>query len=572
VAAPEPLPGSADVTVERDVACRVRDGVALLADVYRPAAGGPHPVLLIRSPYGKAGGQSDVAYAHPSWYARQGYVVVVQDSRGRWASEGDWYPFLHEAQDGFDTVEWAARLPGADGRVAMYGFSYAGATQLLAATLRPPSLAAIAPALTGSQCYDGWTYNGGAFALAFVSSWAVLLALGEAARRGDAAKAAALAATLGDAPRQYWTLPVEDFPGVDADIAPYYRDWLAHPTYDDYWRRWSVDEDYARVAVPALHVGGLYDVFLSGTVANFTALRRQAGDEAARRAQKLVLAPLTHMPWTPTGAPGPGPDGRDAGANALDDWMVRYYDEVLKGRDTGALDAPATVYVLGAGWRDFDDWPPPATRPTDWFLHSAGRANTAAGDGTLAPEPPGDEPPDLYIHDPSDPVLSQGGHSCCIDRITPMGPACQCAGEARKAMLVYTSTPLARDLDLVGDVTVTLHAVTSARDTDFVARLCVVGADGCSRNLQEGILRASFRDSLSHPTSIEPGRAYEYTIALGPVAARVPAGSRLRLDVASSDFPQWDRGIGGILDALPATQTVLHDRAHASRVTLPVLA
>ena len=170
------VPGLAEVQVERDVGCRMRDGTVLRADVYRPVAGGDRPVLLHRSPYNKQIAQSDQAYPHPAWYAAHGYVVVAQDVRGRWSSDGDFYPFLHEAEDGRDTIEWAAQLPGCDGRVAMYGFSYSGATQLLAATGRPPSLAAVCPALTGSQFYEGWTYRGGALAHAFVSSWAAFLA------------------------------------------------------------------------------------------------------------------------------------------------------------------------------------------------------------------------------------------------------------------------------------------------------------------------------------------------------------------------------------------------------------
>ena len=214
-----------------------------------------------------------------------------------------------------------------------------------------------------------------------------------------------------------------------------------------------------------------------------------------------------------------------------------------------------------------------------WFLHSGGRANTAFGDGTLSLERPGDEPADVFVYDSSFPAPSRGGHSCCFENLAPMGPAEQKGTEALNIVLVYTSAPLERDLTLIGDVSLTLHAASSARDTDFAARLCVVAPDGRSTNVQEGIVRARFRDSLSEPKPLRPGEVYEYRIALGPVGLRIPAGRRLRLDVSSSDFPQWDRNLntGGALGgegasaAVTATQVVLHDRARPSRVTLPVV-
>ena len=561
----EPFPGIPEVTVERDVPCRLRDGVTLYADVYRPAESGPHPVLLMRTPYGKTGTQADVGYAHATWYARQGYVVAVQDCRGRFASEGTFYPFLYEAADGYEAVEWAARLPGGNGKVAMYGFSYVGATQLLAATLRPPSLVTICPGFTSSQYYEGWTYNGGAFALAFAASWALGLAYDTARRAGDEATLDEIGGAYAGLQGVYGALPLRE-QTVLARHAPYYLDWLEHSAYDDYWRRWSIDEDYSRIEVPALHVAGWWDVFLSGSVANFTGLHALGG-----AAQKLLVGPWYHCPWTPLDPSGPS-------GYVIDEWQLRWLDHFMKGRETGVLDAPATVWVEGEGWRDLDGWPPSPSRPVDWFLHSGGRANSAFGDGALSPEPPSDEPADVFVYDPSFPAPSRGGHSCCIEDVAPMGPAAQNATEALGTVLVYTSAPLARDLVLVGDASVTLHAASSARDTDFTARLCAVAPDGRSTNLQEGIVRARFRDSLAEAKPPRPGEVYEYRIALGPLGVRIAAGHRLRLDVSSSDFPQWDRNLntGGALGAegasaaVTATQVVLHDRARPSRLTVPV--
>jgi uncharacterized protein len=565
-----------DLSVEQNVPCRMRDGITLYADVYRPTNGGPHPVLLMRNPYDKTKGQNNVGYAHPSWYASQGYMVVMQDCRGRWSSEGDFYPFRNEAEDGYVTVEWAARLPGADGRVGMYGFSYPGATQLLAATLRPPSLATMCPGFTGSQYYEGWTYNQGAFALAFAVSWAAFLAIDSARRRrDDAAVAVLLEALYVDMHRWNWRLPLEEYKELFEQDAPYFLDWMDHYTYDSYWRQWSIDTDYSRIDVPALHIGGWYDTFISGTVSNFLGLRRGGVDGGAGRSQKLVIGPWYHMPWAPLGEGTP----EDVGARTVDDLQIRWFDHFMKGRDTDVLNAPVTLFVMGEGWRDFDDWPPSGVNMVEYFFHSGGRANSATGDGSLSRSPPVDESPDVYTYDPLTPNPSLGGHSCCWEApITPMGPSCQAASEAWPNMLVYTTAALEHDITVIGDVVVTLYASSSAVDTDFTARLCVVDGS-CSLNVQEGIIRARFRESLSEPKLLIPGRVYEYRILLGPVGIRVPAGRRLRVDICSSDFPQWDRnlntggplGVEGASAALVATQAVFHNRQHPSRITLPLV-
>lgn len=571
----EEMPGL-DVTVERNVEAVMRDGTVLRADVYRPRTGAELPVLLTRTIYDKRSGVPTFGSAHPAWFAAQGYAVAVQDCRGRFASEGEFYPYLHEMEDGYDSVEWASRLPGVNGRVGMMGFSYVGATQLLAAAAAPPSLASITPAFTASQYYDGWTYNGGAFALAFIGYWATLLALETAQRAGDAEAHLELAAALGNAPAWYRSLPVAGYPPLQTPYAPYFADWAEHCSYDDYWKRWSIDEDYSRIGVPALHAAGWYDVFLTGSVRNFTGLSASGRSEETRRSQKLLVGPWAHMPWSPVGRLGSqgGPSTKE-----IDSWLLRWFDQTLRGRDTGVLDSPVTLFTLDGGWRDFEAWPPREASAEDWYIHSQGCANSKFGDGTLDRTPPGDEPPDLYIHDPGIPVPSMGGHSCCFDNITPMGPADQHQAEVSRMVLVYTSEPLSRSIELVGDASVTLYAATTAPDTDFTARLCVVDEGGRSVNLQEGILRARYRESLSSPKPLTPGRVYELEIELGPVGAKIGAGSRLRLDIASSDFPQWDRNLNtgarpltdGPLDAAPATQTVLHNRACPTRVRLPVL-
>ncbi|CAN5885456.1 CocE/NonD family hydrolase [soil metagenome] len=569
------VPGTQGVKVERDVALTMSDGVRLYADIYRPAGDGPFPVILIRIPYDKRQSEN-IAYAHPSWYARQGYIVVCQDTRGRYASEGEWYPFLNEAADGRETIAWAGQLPGATGKVGMYGFSYGGATQLLPAIHRPPGLAAICPGMTGSQYYDGWTYNQGAFALGFAASWALSLGIASAARRGDEAAVGAYASAFSAALDWHWVLPTTAYPPLKGEDTSYFFDWLEHPAYDEYWRRWSTDEDYSRLDVPGLHIAGWYDVFLSGTVRNFMGMRQGSGSQGSRDAQKLVIGPWYHIPWKPL----VGQNAHAASALLVDDWQLQWFDLHLKGQQSSILDSPVTFWLMGEDrWVDLPDWPPPDAAPMRMFMHSSGRANSAVGDGGLSLDAPGTEPADIFTYDPATPIESHGGHSCCFPTIAPMGPADQSASEQWHSMLVYTSDPLGGDLLLIGNASVVLYAATDALDTDWTARLCVVDEAGVSTNIQEGIVRARYRDSLSEPTLLEPNHVYQYTIALGPVGVRVAAGNRIRLDVSSSDFPQWDRNMNtggppgheGIVESCVATQVVLHDSDHPSHLVLPVV-
>lgn len=566
------VPGLPGVTIERDVPCAMRDGVRLFADIYRPVDRAPHPVILMRSPYDKSGGQSNFGYTHPSWYARHGYIVVQQDSRGRWSSEGEFYPFRYEAADGYDTVEWAATLPGSTGQVAMYGYSYPGMLQLQVAALAPPHLAAVCPGFCGHDFRDGCLYDGGAFRLALAATWSAFLSTDTARRAGDVHGLDAAWASRRNAACGYWSTPLSDYRGVDPRYAPYFFDWIQHPTADDYWKEFAVD--LRGVNVPAMHIGGLYDAFVRGNVDTFNLIRRVASADETRRRQKLLIGPWIHDPWVPT-------NGRDgsAGSMAIDDWQLRWFDSVLKGRESRVLEAPVTVYVLGAGWRDFDDWPPTSAGEVSFYLHSDGRANSSYGDGVLSQSAPTVEPPDIFYYDPATPTMSNGGHSCCAREVAPMGPADQSGSESEPIVLVYTSQPFTRDVDMVGEASVRLHAASSATDTDFVARLCIVDVSGISRNIQEGIIRASYRESSTTPRPITPGRVYQYDIRLGPVAVVVHAGERIRLDIASSDFPQWDRNLnaGGhnhatnLLESVPATQVILHDRDHPSCLVLPLM-
>jgi len=567
-----------DVVVRRDVPAVMRDGTILRADVYRPQEPGSYPVLVQRTPYDKTVAQQ-ITYSHPAWYARRGYVVVVQDTRGRFASDGDFVPFEDEALDTADTVAWAAQLDGSNGRVATYGFSYPGANQLLGAAEQPEGLACIAPGFTGSDFYDGWTYVGGAFSLAFVVSWIEpLLALPEALRRGDLEAAIALASNATNYPGLYWTQPLAEFPLLKSTgAAPYFFDWLEHDTRDEYWRSLSIRERYDRIAAPALHFGGWYDSFIEGTLENYAALSARHGDDP-RRAQRLVVGPWLHIPWGPlNGVRHFGDDAR----NRLDELQLEWFDYWLKDRGAEPPGPPVRLFVMGAnGWRDFDGWPPAGVRVQEWHLRSSGKATSSSGDGSLSRErPAAGEPPDVYVSIPAMPVPSMGGRSCCDAGITPMGPLEQSFVETRNDVLVYSTPVLERDLTVIGTVELVLYAATDAADTDWTAKLVDVDERCHAVNLCDGIVRARFRESLEHPTPIEPNRVYEYRIRVGSTANVFEAGHRLRLEVSSSNFPMFDVnnntgqrvGEATILQGKVATQAVFHDADRPSRLLVPVL-
>ncbi|HEU4386086.1 MAG TPA: CocE/NonD family hydrolase [Anaeromyxobacteraceae bacterium] len=580
-------------TKETDVPAVMRDGTTLRADVYTPDGAGPWPVILMRLPYNKSVAQTYV-YAPPDFYASHCYLVVIQDVRGQYASDGSFYAFRDEMKDGYDTVEWAAGLPRSSGKVGMYGFSYVGATQWWAATQQPPHLAAIVPAMTGDDYYEGWSYQDGAWSLAFEESWPITTITRSAmVQQGRTGVLPILDAAAASLPTWYQFLPLLDFPPLvpnDPTVAPYFYDWLRHPTWDDYWRQWSIRLRWNQVAVPALNFDGWYDVFNNGAINNFVGMRMFGGTETARRGQQLVIGPWIHLPWTrQVGELDFGPEAD----NPIEDLQLRWFDHWLKGADNGVdREAPVRLFVMGANkWREASDWPVPGTIWRDYYLRSAKGANGVAGDGVLSAERPGvgrfhpklfgskavESPVDRYTYDPADPVPSRGGHSCCTPDVAPVGPYDQGDVEKRPDVLVYTTEALERPVEVTGPITVTLYASSSAPDTDFTAKLVDVYPEGRAINLNDGVIRARYRNSTVETSLIEPGKVYRYTIHVWPTSNLFKAGHRIRLEISSSNFPMYDRnpntGHPFGQDALlrPAHQTILHDPAHPSRVTLPVM-
>ena len=436
-----------EITVEHNAIAVMRDGAKLRADIYRPKREGKFPVLLVRTPYDKT---QELEFGVRA--ATRGYVVVAQDVRGRYQSEGEWYPFKNEIQDGYDTVEWAAALPYSNGKVGMFGGSYVGATQYLAAIAKPPHLAGISPNVTASNYHDGWTYQGGAFEQWFNESWTTGLALDTMRRRVDAAqKSVEWTRKL-----PLTTYPILDLPGA-ASVAPYFADWLAHPDYDEYWKKWSIEDHYAQIQVPVFGFGAWYDIFLGGTLKNYARLKKEAGTEEARRGQKLLVY---------VGGHAGGSDNRKVGAVDFgeklpfdfDEVMLRWYDALLRGVKETAAEKPVKIFVMGKNeWREEDDWPLARAVSTKYYLHSEGAANTANGNGTLTTVAPGPEKKDQFTYDPSDAVPTLGGPLCC-GPFPPagLGPQDQSKAEARNDVLVFTTAAFAKDLEVTGPVSADL--------------------------------------------------------------------------------------------------------------------
>jgi putative CocE/NonD family hydrolase len=528
-------------------------------------------VLLKRTPYDKTGDDG-----LGRMMAARGYIVVIQDVRGRYTSEGEWYTFKHEKDDGYDTVEWAAALPHSDGRVGGFSGSYVGATQMLEAIGHPPHLAGICPIVTASNYHENWTYQGGAFEQWFNESWTAGLAQ-DTARRALKTATNALEADKVLPLNRFPVFNIKDVDGekLTHDLAPYYLDWLAHPNYDDYWKQWSIEENFGSIQVPALVVTAWYDLFQGGSLRNYLGIRAHGGTEAAHNKTQLLVTIGGHSGWSrKIGDVDFGPDAPFDENQITLDW----YDYLFKGKQNEfANGRPVKIFVMGENkWRDEASWPLERAKETRYYLHSDGKANSAAGDGTLTTAAAKTENTDSYVYDPADPVQTVGGPLCCDATHLPAGPRDQSTVESRQDVLVYSTPPLAEDTEVTGPVTLDLFAKSSAVDTDFTGKLVDVGPDGKAINLTEGILRVVYRDGMTAPKPIEPGKVYEYKIDLWSTSNVFLKGHKIRLEVSSSNFPRFDRNLNNGKSAadsaefVKATNTILHDDQHPSALVLPV--
>ncbi|MCE5271996.1 CocE/NonD family hydrolase [bacterium] len=553
------------VKAEFDVKVPMRDGVLLSADVYRPDTAGTFPVILERTPYNNFDPQGGYMWA------RRGYVCVLMDVRGKYDSDGAFVPFVNEITDGYDSQQWCGAQSWSNGKVGTQGGSYVGATQWLPARLANEHLACMFTVVAASDYYRHWIYEGGAYALSFNSMWG---ALSVPARVGQDMTAQPI-----DWDALFRTLPLSDIPKALGRNVPWYGEWLAHPTYDDYWKKLSIAATYDKIRVPAFNMGGWYDVFLQGTLQNFNGLRAKGATEAARSGSRLVIGPWFH------GSTGMRRSGQvDFGAEASYDETpvaARWFDYWLKGEQNGLdKDKPVRLYVMGEGaWHDYDAWPPAEAAPGEFFLHAKKGANSLMGDGRLDRRAPAaKERPDTYTYNPDDPVPTLGGNDCCNVSIVTEGPYDQRPVELRNDVLVYTSAPLEKPLTVIGPVSLELWVASSATNTDFTAKLVDVDPAGKAINISSGILRAPFRGGFDRWEELVPGQSTKLTIELTPTANMFQAGHCLRVEVSSSNFPRYDRNLNtpgpdfaGKTEFKLADQTVFHDKEHPSRLILSLM-
>lgn len=560
--------------IERDVGVAMRDGTRLAADVFRPDDDRPHPVLMQRTPYGR----TMPLYLHATGIdvlaaVERGYAVVSQDCRGRFGSEGEWRPFRHEADDGYDTVEWAAGQPWCDGRVGIWGCSYMGNTALQAAVAAPPHLTAVMSYMGGPRPHQGWAYTGGAFELGFASFWTTRGAW-ETLRRsdlGDEARAALTAELRAATERPtavIGRLPVAEADGTRPELVPFWREWLEHPELDAWWLEVDVPARADAIAVPVLHITGVHDNFLGGHLALEAALRAHPSAEV-RDAHRFVLGPWDHESYqtsrpAASGQVDFGPEARNG--FALNDALSRdWFDFWMLGEDTPLTRTPRVRHFrTGTGeWRHEDVWPPP---------HQELALHPAPGGALLAAPAAGDSS-DTYRYDPRDPTPSVGGRTLS-PVYHPPGVQDQAAREARADVVSYTTEPLDGPVVAAGEARVELRAASSCEDTDFTATLVDVEPDGYCRNVAEGIVRARHRDGAER--LLVPGEPARLTIDLMAVTHAFRPGHRIRLDVASAAYPHFSRNLnaavrpelGGEADIRVAEQTVFHC---GTRLVLPVV-
>ncbi|HEY0758798.1 MAG TPA: CocE/NonD family hydrolase [Acidisarcina sp.] len=569
----QPIDCGSGVRLERGAACRMSDGTQLYSDHYYPAVRqgstpGKNPTLLMRQPYGRDIA-STVVNAHPVWFASHGYNVVIQDVRGRGDSEGEFYPFRNERRDGAETIAWLRTRPESDGRIGMYGFSYQGMTQLLAAAARPEGLVCIAPAMTAHDLYHGWFYQGGALRLASSLGWGLQMLKADARRlklrdASDALEAAWISLGLQAWPAPYGRHTALQFAGLPA----YVRDWFEHDEPGQYWSELDVSTSVADIDVPALHLSGWYDTYLQGSIDGFLTLCKHAGSKFARDNQYLVAGPWVHIPWGDRAGEAHFGDEALLDTDAL---LLRWFNHWLRDSGEFASEPRVRHFALGANrWFECAEWPA-SPQVQSYFLHSGGRANSRKGDGCLSAGPPDqDQPRDVFVYDPEVPVLAPGGPAATS------GGSNQAQLELGNNVLVYTTEPLSQPLHVCGSASVSLYCATSADHSDFTSKLVRLTPDGVAHFIAIGMARSSL---LFREPGYRADQVHCWRFALEPTSCVFAAGDCIRLEIASSAFPLFDRNPSAAVKPceadswswLRSTQFVLHDADHPSALHLPVL-
>ena len=563
-----------DVRFLYDLKVPMRDGVKLSADIFLPKGGGRFPTILLRTPY-ESLLQMHIEWS--VWWAKRGYAVVIQDCRGRFESEGVYYAYHDDGNDGHDTLGWIAEQPWCNGKIGTSGRSYGGIFQWQLAPQRSPHLTAMAPQVIMGDYFRDCHRVGGAV------QW--LLTVGAAVIFSTNVSLIQTGATHIFGNQEFY----RHLPLITADEVaigrkvPFYRDWLEHDLYDDYWRAINTEEKLDQIDVPVYQQAAWYDPYTESMLRMWNGMRARGFSAHARQNQKIYVIPWTHH------LPESSRLGDlDFGPHAPIDLKqedLRWFDHWLKGHDTGIMtEPPIRLFVMGANvWRNEHEWPLARTVWTPYYLHSNGKANTLYGDGSLTPDLPTNEPVDRYAYDPSNPVPTVGGNNStwtwikfARDQVVP-GPVDQRVIERRDDVLVYTSPALEADLEVTGPLAVVLYAASSARDTDFTAKLVDVYPDGRAIHLAEGILRARHRQSMERAEFLEPGEVTEYRITLAPTSNVFAKGHCLRVEISSSNFPRFDRNLNTGEPIATSTrmqiahQTVLHTQTYPSHILLPII-
>ncbi len=544
-----------EVETRKNVMIPMRDGTQLAANIFLPKAEGQFPTILIRTPYGKGQGNGE-------FYASRGYALVTQDTRGRFDSEGTWEPFRDDGQDGYDTQEWIGKQSWCNGSIGTMGGSYVGFTQWISAPYSSPYLKAMVPGVPFTDAYHDIVYVGGAFQLALAMGWGTLVTMPE-----------------GETPDYDWEkgfryLPLKHWDNFIGREIQFIRGWISHPTYGEYWEKRSINQQFDEITVPILNVGGWYDIFSKATLEQVNRVHHESKNRYVRKNQFAVIGPWTHS-ISKNGKVGEMNFGHDSLFD-LNEIQFKWFEYWLKNKETGVESwPPFYLFVMGANeWRGENEWPLERTQYTHYYIHSEGEANSLNGDGVLNTVPPLDEPEDSFVYNPEDPVPSHGGNNLFG---APAGPYDQSKIEEREDILVYTSSPLTEPLEVTGPVKMILYASTSAKDTDFTAKLVDVHPDGKAINLCEGIIRARYRDSFTNPDLIEPYEIDRYEIDLWVTSNLFLPEHRIRVEISSSNFPRFDRNpntgkpFGTDTTLYKAIQTIHHDSKSPSHLVLPVI-
>lgn len=530
---------------------KMRDGVELATDVYLPDTEGKYPTLLIRDMY--SNGTNAVRQRYAKFATANGYAFVFQSVRGRYDSGGNWYPYFPEINDGDDTLSWIANQPWSDGKVGMFGTSYLASVQWLAALNRNPALVAIIPAMSPGNYYRDVAYPGGAFSLLSRARWGIGLAGSRTSTMFPV-----------DWINEIDHLPIETLGESLGFDVRHFQDWLKHPSYDAYWEPVNLEQRASEMIVPALNIGGWYDVFLRSTLGSYQTMTTEAASATARSGQRLIIGPWPHG-WNQSSRTGDQEFGEDSLID-IEPLYLEWFDYWMKdGPEPSG--APIRIFVMGENvWRDEAEWPLARTDYQSYFLHN---------DGSLSPEDPSSNArPRSYDYDPADPVPTLGGN---IMEPSLRGPYDQSPLDGRDDVLRFTTSPFAEKTEITGPIRAEIYAASSAEDTDFMAKLVVVKPDGEAFNLVDGVIRARYREGFEKPKLIEPGKIYKYDIDLWATSYVLSPGDRLRVDITSSNFPRLARNLNTgapfarTAEMKIARQSIYMNSENRSRVVLPVI-